>query len=229
MNNKEVNLFQLEMVAATLGELLSRVTFVGGCTTLLLVDESAQFGVRKTEDVDVIVDVATLVEYHEFSRQLRGVGFREDSEGPICRWLLNDGRERIKLDVMPIDEKILGFSNRWYAQAIREACDTELPSGTVIRVVTPAYFLATKLEAFAGRGKGDYFSHDLEDIVFVMENRSRLILELIDSPEELKRYFSEQAGMLLNDEFLNVLPGLLNNPESVTSVVDSLRIMKSWA
>ncbi len=66
MNNKDVNLLQLEKVASALGELLPQVTFVGGCTTLLLVDESAHFGVRKTEDVDVIVDVATLVEYHQF-------------------------------------------------------------------------------------------------------------------------------------------------------------------
>ncbi len=129
---------------------------------------------------------------------------------------------------MPIDERILGFSNRWYEEAIQQASEVALPSGTIIRVVSPAYFLATKLEAFAGRGKGDYFSHDLEDIVFVMENRNRLIVELMDSPERLKHYFSEQAGMLLNDEFLNVLPGLLNNPDSASAIQDSLTIMRDW-
>lgn len=67
MKNKDINLLQLEAVASALGNLLPYVTFVGGCTTVLLVDEAAHFGIRKTEDVDVIIDVATMVEYHKFS------------------------------------------------------------------------------------------------------------------------------------------------------------------
>ena len=59
MKNKDVNLMQLEAVASALADLLPKVTFVGGCTTVLLVDEAAHFGVRKTDDVDVIVDIAT--------------------------------------------------------------------------------------------------------------------------------------------------------------------------
>lgn len=219
---------QLEAVASALGELLSRVVFVGGSTTVLFVDEAAHHGVRKTDDVDVIVDVTTLVEYHAFSQKLRDLGFREDTEGPICRWLFDSRPGRIKLDVMPIDEKILGFSNRWYKAAIKDANEVTLPSGLVIKVVSPAYFLATKFEAFAGRGRGDYFSHDLEDIVFVMENSHRLIVELMDCSDELKYYFSSQAVLLLNDDFLNVLPGLLNHPESASAIENSLKIMKSW-
>jgi hypothetical protein len=147
----------------------------------------------------------------------------------IRRWLLNSAAGQLKLDVMPVDEKILGFSNRWYKDAINEASETSLPDGSEIRVVTPAYFIATKLEAFSGRGKGDFFSHDLEDIVFVMENRDRLIIELMGSPDELKIYFAEQARLLLNDDFLNVLPGLLNNQDSAKTVENSLNIMTSWA
>ncbi|MFC1354210.1 MAG: hypothetical protein G8D89_17720 [gamma proteobacterium symbiont of Clathrolucina costata] len=206
MKSKEANLFQLITVAQALGDLLPHVTFVGGSTTLLLVDESAHFGIRKTDDIDVIVDVATLVEYQRFSQKLRKLEFREDKEGPICRWLLDSGVGKVKLDVMPVDEKILGFSNRWYKDAINKADETSLPDGTEILVVSPAYFIATKFEAFTGRGQGDFFSHDLEDIVFVMENRNGLLLELMDSPDELKSYIAEQARLLLNDYFLNVLP-----------------------
>ena len=228
MKSKDTNLMQLEAVASALGKLLPHVTFVGGSTTVLLVDESAHFGVRTTDDVDVIVDVATLVEYHNFSQKLRDHGFREDTEGPICRWLIDTNTGRIKLDVMPTNEEILGFSDRWYKAAIRDATELTLPCGIVIRVVSPAHFIATKFEAFAGRGKGDYFSHDLEDIVFVMENRSRLIMELLGSAKELKRYLAQQATLLLNDDFLNVLPGLLNNPDSTRAIENSLKIMKSW-
>jgi hypothetical protein len=229
MKNKDVNMMQLEAVAAALGDLLPHVTFVGGSTTVLLVDEAAHHGIRKTDDVDVIIDVATLVEYQRFSKKLREQGFREDTGGPICRWLFNTNTGQIKLDVMPIDEKILGFSNRWYNDAIKEAFEVALPNGIAIRVVSPVYFLATKFEAFANRGKGDYFSHDLEDVVFVMENRDRFIFELMDCSDELKAYFSCQAASLLCDDFLNVLLGLLDNPESAGAIENSLKIMMSWA
>jgi hypothetical protein len=85
MKNKEVNLTQLVTVAHALDDLLPNVTFVGGSTTFLLVDESAHFGIRQTDDIDVIVDVATLIEYQKFSKRLRKLGFREDTDGPICR------------------------------------------------------------------------------------------------------------------------------------------------
>lgn len=229
MDSKDINLMQLEAVAAAMGDLLPQVTFVGGSTTVLLVDEAAHYGIRKTDDVDVIIDVTTLVEYQRFSKNLRKLGFREDTNGPMCRWLLSADDSQVKLDVMPTDEKILGFSNRWYNQAIKEAFEFELPSGIVIRVVRPDYFLATKFEAFNGRGKGDYFSHDLEDIIFVMENRDRFILELANSSRELQVYFASQATSILCDEFLNVLPGLLNNPDSASMIESNLAIMKSWA
>lgn len=222
------NLMMLEAVASALGELLDKVIFVGGSTTVLLVDEAAHFGARKTEDVDVIIDVATTVEYYKFSQSLRDLGFREDTDGPICRWLIDSDVGMIKLDVMPISEEILGFSNRWYKAAINESMNISLPGGCTIQVINSIYFIATKFEAFAGRGQGNYFSHDLEDIVFVIENRSRLVLELMDSPAELKNYFADQASLLLNDDFLNVLPGLLDNPDSANVIEDSLKIMATW-
>ena len=228
MNNYQHNLAQLESIALALGELLPQVTFVGGSTTALLVDEAAYFGIRKTDDVDVIIDAISLPDYHRFANKLRKLGFREDVDGPICRWLFDSDAGIVKLDIMPVDEKIIGFSNRWYEAAINQASDVSLPGGAVIRVISPVYFMATKFEAFSGRGKGNFYSHDLEDVVFVMENRDRLIFELMDSGEELKQYFSGQASLLLTDEFLNVLPGLLSNPDSATAVENSLKIMASW-
>ncbi|MDH5179238.1 MAG: hypothetical protein OEZ39_18280 [Gammaproteobacteria bacterium] len=225
MKNRDANLYRLEMIAGALGDLLPHVTFVGGGTTVLLVDEAAHFGVRATDDVDVIVDVATLVEYHRFSDRLRELGFREDADGPICRWIFTVDSTRLKLDVMPVDEKILGFSNRWYNAAIKSAQSINLPGGKAIRVVTPPYFLATKFEAFAGRGAGNYFSHDLEDIVFILENRSGILDELAACPAELKNYFAQQAGLLLCDDFLNVLPGLLNDAAAAGLVERILRTM----
>lgn len=52
---------------------------------------------------------------------------------------------------MPTDERILGFSNRWYKPAMENAQSVQLASNLTIRVVTAPLFLGTKLEAFKGR------------------------------------------------------------------------------
>lgn len=145
------NLAHLELVADALSNLLEEVTFVGGCTTILMVDDAAFGGVRQTEDVDVIIDVATKLDYWEFSKRLKKSGFSEDTGSEtICRWKTKRGDRQLKLDVMPDSEEILGFSNRWYKDSINNADAKILPSGIQVQVVRPAYFLATKFEAFVG-------------------------------------------------------------------------------
>jgi hypothetical protein len=142
------NLELLEITAKRLEPILAEVVFVGGCTTGLLVTDPAAAPPRTTYDVDVIAEIASCAEYMAFSERLRSLGFEEDSsEGaPVCRW----NHSGLVLDVMPLDAKILGFSNRWCADALRTARDERLSSGLNIRVVTAPYFLGTKFEAFRG-------------------------------------------------------------------------------
>ena len=117
------------------------MVFLGGCATGLLITDTAAPVIRATKDVDVITEVASLVDYHRLSERLRGLGFAEDQseEAPICRWL---GRGVI-LDVMPTEEKILGFGNPWYQPALENAMLVNLPSGREIKLVTAPYFLMT--------------------------------------------------------------------------------------
>ncbi|MCP9899373.1 hypothetical protein KBZ12_00105 [Cyanobium sp. Cruz CV13-4-11] len=92
--------------------------------------------------------------------QLRERGFQEDTRpgAPLCRWRI----EEVILDLMPSQGEMLGFSNRWYPLAVESAQLQMLPSGRSIRRVTAPVFLATKLEAFYGRGQRAFlFSHDL--------------------------------------------------------------------
>lgn len=80
--------------------------------------------------------------------------------------------------MMPIDEDVLGFSNKWYPPAIASA-ELRSIAGSEIRVVTPVYFVATKLEAFHGRGANDVaMSHDVEDIVTVVDGRPEIVGEI---------------------------------------------------
>ncbi|HEY2471515.1 MAG TPA: hypothetical protein VGI45_27245 [Terracidiphilus sp.] len=57
--------------------------------------------------------------YTVFSERLRTIGFKQDSrEGaPLCQWT----HGALTLDVMPLDSRVLGFSNRWYPDALRTA------------------------------------------------------------------------------------------------------------
>ena len=180
------NLDLLERAAAMLQPLLPEIVFVGGCATGLLITDPGVAAVRRTYDVDVITEIASYADYVVLSDRLRELGFEEDSrEGaPLCRWQYGD----LVLDVMPLDAKILGFSNRWYADALRTSADVSLPGGLIIRAITAPYFLGTKFEAFRGRGQGDYFaSHDLEDLVAVIDGRTSILQEVQEASPRLHR------------------------------------------
>jgi hypothetical protein len=203
------NLELLTGVARLLRPLLEDLVFVGGCTTALLITDPAAAEVRPTYDVDSIAEIKSYAEYAAFSETLRRLGFTEDqSEGaPICRWIHGEFR----LDVMPTDEGILGFSNRWYKAAMGSAQRVRLENDLTIRVVTAPLFLGTKLEAFKGRGKNDYLaSHDLEDVIAVIDGRPALPDEVLNSPPDLRKYIREEMQRLLgSQEFLDALPGYL--------------------
>lgn len=117
----------------------------------------------------------------------------------------------VAVDVMPTLEQILGFSNRWYPLALASAALVQLPSSRSIRLIAAPVFIATKLEAFAGRGKGDYlFSHDLEDLLAVVDGREILLAECQASAPELKAYLAERfAGLLAEPAFVEAIPGHL--------------------
>jgi len=112
---------------------------------------------------------------------------------------------------MPLDANILGFSNRWYADALRSSADVFLPGGLTIRAITAPYFLATKFEAFRGRGQGDYFaSHDLENFVAVIDGRTSILQEVQEAPPELRDFIGEAVRTLLvAPRFQDALPGYL--------------------
>jgi hypothetical protein len=210
MNPNDPNVFLLERAAEQLGEaLLAELVFVGGAVAGVLITDPAMPEIRPTQDVDVICRVIARSDYHQLGRQLRQRGFQEDSRpgAPLCRWCLED----LVIDLMPSQGEILGFSNRWYPLALDTAELQGLPSGRSIRIVTAPVFLATKLEAFRGRGQGDFlFSHDLEDLMAVVDGRASLLEECRLSPPELRQGLAAHFLELLNTSaFLEALPAFL--------------------
>jgi predicted nucleotidyltransferase len=210
INNKDINIRMIIHVAKRLGDLRDKVVFVGGCATGMFITDPAMPEVRATQDVDVIVEVTSRMEYYRLEEELRSRGFKQDmsENAPVCRWLV----DVIKVDIMPTQEDILGFSNRWYLPAIKNADHIELENELTIKLVSPPYFLATKIDAFKGRGGGDYMaSHDMEDIITILDGRPEIVSEIRSSSDDLKDYLSKTFRILLvNDEFLDSIPGHLS-------------------
>src|SRR5579875_1209280 len=216
------NLDLLEDAVGKLAPFVAEIVFVGGVTLGLLITDPAAAPIRNTNDVDVIAEILTYPDYIAFSERLRLAGFREDEgEKPLaCRWHYGS----LILDVLALDESVLGYSNIWYPAALSTADTLTLPSGRIIRVITAPFFLGTKMEAFRGRGRGDYqVSHDLEDFIAVIEGRSTLLAEIAEAPQELRKYLAEAAKSLLSEpRFLDALPGFVLDLERVPLVEERL-------
>jgi hypothetical protein len=224
------NLEQLIAAAALLRPMLGDLVFVGGAVTSLLITDEGAGLPRTTLDVDAIAEITSYAEYAAFGERLRALGFSEDiSEGaPLCRWF----HSGTILDVMPLDEKILGFSNRWYRAAMQAATTHQFFPELDLRIVTAPYFLATKIEAFKGRGRGDFWaSHDLEDLVFVIDGRSTIVEETQAETPLLRGYLhAEITGLLATPDFINALPGyLLPDAASQARIGTFLRRLKALA
>ena len=204
-----VNIRILKRVAKQLGPLLDEVVFVGGSITSFLLSDKAQPGVRSTIDIDVIIEIGSTQEYHRLEEQLRQQGFKNGTgeDDPICRWFADN----TPIDVMPTEASILGFSNLWYSETIQNALPLDIGESLHIRIASAPYFIATKIEAFKGRGAGDFRgSHDLEDIITVLDGRKEIVDEIQGSARALRAYLKHELEQLYtNPYFLEALPGHL--------------------
>jgi predicted nucleotidyltransferase len=200
----------MRIVARRLEPLNIPFAFLGGAAVCLLVDHPELTEFRPTKDVDVIVEVATYGEYSTLERRLRASGFQHDtSEGaPICRWIV----EGCRADIMPIDSRALGMNSRWFSEALRLAKTANLGEGRTTQVVAPAMFLATKLDAFKDRGRGDcYASHDLEDVITLVDGRASVVEEVASASGQVRTFVAAAfAELLQHSDFLDAFPGHLS-------------------
>lgn len=213
MSLNDPNRYLIAEMARVLGDLRDEMVFIGGCAAGLLVSDPAAEGVRPTTDVDAIAEISTYGDYHRMEQRLTQRGFRPMPEsGVICRWKHPEAKGAF--DLMPIDESVLGFSNHWYPEAIQTANPFELAADLTIRLISAPCFVATKLEAFISRGKRDLSSHDLEDILVVIDGRPELIDEMKSVSTEISGFIKREISALLaRPDFTNTLPGLIADPD----------------
>jgi predicted nucleotidyltransferase len=227
MGLNDPNRLILSRVARALGDLRESLVFVGGCSTGVLVTTIRAQTIRPTDDVDMVVQATTAHEYHVVEALLSERGFAHDmsADAPICRWHY----EGIAVDLMPSEKSVLGFANRWYPLAISSAQWVMLEDDLAIRLIAAPVFIATKFEAFHDRGKSDFLmSHDLEDIITVIDGRVSLIEEVKQAPDDLREALALNFRKLLaEDDFLDALsghlPGDVASQARLTGLIKKLR------
>lgn len=199
------NITILEITAKGLEELKDEMIFVGGAVAELYASDPAASDIRPTIDVDCVIELSSRSEHAKLEAKLRNKGFSNDisKDAPICRWIYQD----IKVDVMPTDSAILGFSNKWYLEGIENKIIKILPAGTEIFVFPPEYYLATKFEAHKNRGGNDLRqSHDFEDIIYILDNCPDILNDITNTNTSIKAYLKEECQNLSDN--INLTEGI---------------------
>ncbi|BAZ47322.1 hypothetical protein NIES4102_43680 (plasmid) [Chondrocystis sp. NIES-4102] len=205
MTNPQIN--NLEKVATILASVPERFVFTGAGTIVLYVDEIIRDELRPTKDVDCVVEIFSRTEYYQLATALREVGLSECTEpdAPMCRWEY----EELLIDIMPCGDEVLGFSNRWYVEGLKNIITYALPSGREIYIFSSLYLLASKIEAFLERGQSFYFSKDIEDIIVLIDGCETLLREFERAEGEVKIFLQQWFGNNvenLEDAVTNFLP-----------------------
>jgi len=192
------NIEMLQTVANGLGDLKDDMVFVGGAVAELYASDPATSDIRTTLDVDCVIELSSKTAHAKLEEELRAKGFANDTskDAPTCRWVYSE----IKVDVMPTDSKVLGFSNKWYVEGIENKITKTLPDGTEIFVFPPEYYLAAKFEAHKDRGGIDLRqSHDFEDIIYILDNCPDLLDNIANANSTVKTYLKEECRNLLEN------------------------------
>ncbi len=210
-------------VARKLGHLCEKGVFLGGSVTALLITDPAASDTRPTKDVDIVVRTESYAGVVQLEEELRKLGINNDTTpgAPTCRWIA-DG---CLLDVVPVGVGVNVYTDRWSPIAIEYAQRLELEKGLWIRHVTAPFFIAIKLEAFADRGEGNYQdSQDIEDIIYLIDGRPELGVELQNSGFDLRSYVAAEFRALLDNRdfreaiFAHLLPDAASQAREVLIV-----------
>ncbi len=223
----------LSKVVLALGELADEVIFVGGAINTILVDSAAKANVRATRDVDAVYPNDSYLAFTEFEDNLSRKGFvrAQGKDDPPCRWIYDSQI----LDVIPVKAVGPHATNRWFDEGVREASTVKIDAGRPIRILSPVYFIATKLDAFRSRGDAVNLlsyevdvNHDLEDIIILIDGLAGIHQQLAASTGQVRSFIRHEFALLLKDSRLgnyiaNCLP-TSQNSERTERVLSAMQV-----
>lgn len=186
------------MVAEALQEIKEEMVFVGGAVISLYTNDPAADEIRPTQDVDMTLNIINLSHWEKVQRQLGQLGFHPDPFGhAICSYKYKD----IPVDIMSIEDGPLGPTNRWYKIGFENLWTTTVKNQE-IRLLSPACYLASKFEAFNNRGTDLRTSHDMEDIIYVLDNRTNIVEEIKKDDNRISSFIKEQLQKIIGQGLL---------------------------
>ncbi|MEL6253800.1 MAG: hypothetical protein AAFR87_17460 [Bacteroidota bacterium] len=193
------NIKKIQNLATVLGEMLNNVVFVGGSVLELYVTDHAAYENRPTDDIDIIITAPTLGGFYSWEQQLEKKGFvhiPEEECGKKHAWK----HEELTVNLLPMFTESLGYTNRWYEEAVFHANSFLLPDETAIKIFPAAYYLAAKIEAYQQRGKDDIrLSEDFEDIVYLLGSRLEILEEIGNAFHEVRKFIRDAFIEMLKD------------------------------
>lgn len=203
MENRIINIAVVAEVAQGLKDIKSQMVFVGGSVVSLYTDDPAADEIRPTADVDMTLNMINLSNWSVIQEKLSELGFYPDPFGhAICSYKFNN----IPVDIMPSEDGPMGPSNRWYKLGFDDLWTVKAKDEEIQILKAPCY-LATKFEAYNNRGKDYRTSHDFEDIIYIIDNRTTIVEEIKNTLPEIKTFLQAQLlklTMLSNyDEILS--------------------------
>jgi predicted nucleotidyltransferase len=186
------------------------MVFIGGAVISLYTDDPAADEIRPTTDIDMTINLANYSEWAQMQERLSELEFYPDPQGQsICSYKYKS----IVVDIMLADDSSLGATNRWFKPGFDFLEQTTLPDGIDITILSAPYFLATKIEAFNNRGNIDFYgSSDFEDIIYLLDNRTNIVEEIIKSDELVQTFIKVELTKIKNHPQANEILAMHIHP-----------------
>lgn len=213
MEDLEINKEAIELVAIGLKDLKDDMIFVGGAIVSLYATYPASDEIRMTTDIDITTEIKHFQEWATLNEALIAHKFNPD---PMGHAMIRYRYKNIPVDIIPDGADIaVSDSNKWYQYGYDDIRTVKVNSQE-IQIFSPAVFIATKFEAFKNRGKDYRTSHDIEDILYVLQNSDGIVNDVKGAHLEVQKFLKDELMKILNhsssDEILSahLQPMLLN-------------------
>ncbi|MAO52765.1 MAG: hypothetical protein CML16_18090 [Pusillimonas sp.] len=195
MIEQENNRRAIEAIAIGLKELKDSTIFVGGAVVSLYADDPLTSDIRATEDIDLTIKVKHFSEFVLLNEKLLSQKFNPDPKSKsIVRYIYNG----IPVDVIPNGAEIaVTGTNKWYSYGYNDIRKIRVNSQE-IQIFSSAVFIATKFEAFNSRGKDYRTSHDIEDILNVLQNSSVIVNEISKAHKDVQAFIKQELSRMIS-------------------------------
>lgn len=170
-HHSQLNLDVVARVARALGDLNGEVVYIGGAVISIYATQPGADLPRVTEDIDVCVQVSTFSQMESLRERLATKNIYPDPQGVHMYRYTYKG---VSIDFIPYEATAFGPTNSWLKLGFDLAYKTSV-AGVEIAVLPVSLFLATKWEAFNNRGTDPRYSHDFEDIIYVLDNSMEIV------------------------------------------------------